>query len=608
MEATTLRNRKGILYLLLFFAVLCAVATPSVKAQNRAPVITITGGAGVTEGTPARFTVTLDAPTPAGGLTLRYRVADDGTADYVAPENEDTQTTTVNTATTSATITVPTTTDNVDEPDGAVTVTLLAGTGYTLGSPASAMVNVEDDDDPPVTLAFGAIAYTATEAGSNATVTVILNATPEREVVAPVTLTPVGEVTTNDYSANGVNGATAVTVRFAADASGAALTQTIIIAATDDGENEDNDESLALGFGAPLPSGVTTVNPMTATVILVDNKGSLLAEPRLIAATAMLRRHATRFESVTRNLVRDRLNHQGKRVWNFLISESESNGSVALSCSRKKRTGVCAWMDGTAVNFSGDAGGRQFDVYAGVDYFSENHVIGILASITSSELAVQEADYDTAQQEVGIYGGARLGGNLILDAAFSYAKSSSEVSEESEGQLISADFDSERFTLRAALTGSNRWAYGKGSLEIAPRTGILYIQEDLGSFRDNVGNQTPGENLQLGQAHLGPRLRWRHGGYEIVVEVPMKWDFQTELHDDANAFSAAIEVLLKFRLGKNLMVRLQGDYDGLGADTYESYGVGLAFDYLISRQARIQFSSETQHGALAVGLSLEATF
>ena len=41
------------------------------------------------------------------------------------------------------------TNDNVDEPDGSVTVELLPGTGYTLGTATSATVTILDDDEPP---------------------------------------------------------------------------------------------------------------------------------------------------------------------------------------------------------------------------------------------------------------------------------------------------------------------------------------------------------------------------------------------------------------------------------------------------------------------------
>jgi len=111
-----------------------------------APSVSIAAGAAVTEGTAASFTVTLSAAAPAAGLTLAYGVSEDGA--FVAAADEGAKTLSVSAGATSATLSVPTAGDGNDEPDGKVTVTLADGTGYTVGSPASASVTVRDDDEP----------------------------------------------------------------------------------------------------------------------------------------------------------------------------------------------------------------------------------------------------------------------------------------------------------------------------------------------------------------------------------------------------------------------------------------------------------------------------
>ena len=40
--------------------------------------------------------------------------------------------------------------DNVDEPDGSFMISLINGTGYTLGTNSRIMVNIMDNDDPPI--------------------------------------------------------------------------------------------------------------------------------------------------------------------------------------------------------------------------------------------------------------------------------------------------------------------------------------------------------------------------------------------------------------------------------------------------------------------------
>ena len=96
-----------------------------------------------------------------------------------------------------------------------------------------------------VTAEFGAASYTATEGGSAVTVTVTLSADPERSVTIPITAAGADGADTGDYSLS----ANSVTI----DSVG------------------DDDESVSLGFGAPLPDGVSEGTQSTATVNLTDD-------------------------------------------------------------------------------------------------------------------------------------------------------------------------------------------------------------------------------------------------------------------------------------------------------------------------------------------------
>ena len=57
--------------------------------------------------------------------------------------------------------------------------------GVTATSTETTTVSLVDNDDPAVTVQFGAAAYTATEGGTAATVAVTLSADPERTVDRP---------------------------------------------------------------------------------------------------------------------------------------------------------------------------------------------------------------------------------------------------------------------------------------------------------------------------------------------------------------------------------------------------------------------------------------
>ena len=110
-----------------------------------APEIRIAAGSGVTEGGDAVFTV-IASPAPSQPLSVSVRVAQTG--DFGAATGS--QTVTVPTSGT-ATVTVSTSDDSADEPDGWVTVSVRPGDGYAVESArGSASVGVADDDDLPV--------------------------------------------------------------------------------------------------------------------------------------------------------------------------------------------------------------------------------------------------------------------------------------------------------------------------------------------------------------------------------------------------------------------------------------------------------------------------
>ena len=112
------------------------------------PVVSITGGSGVTEGGAAEFTITASPAHPdAPSADLSVNVSIEVAGDYgVATESE---TVTVSPGG-SATLTIATTGDTLDELDGSITATLESGDGYTVSSTeGSATVNVVDDDASP---------------------------------------------------------------------------------------------------------------------------------------------------------------------------------------------------------------------------------------------------------------------------------------------------------------------------------------------------------------------------------------------------------------------------------------------------------------------------
>ncbi len=250
-----------------------ATATVSLL-DNDNPAVTVTfaqasytaseGGAGALvtvrlSAAPEREVVIPLTAAAAGGATGQG----EADADYAdVPANL-----TFAAAETEKTFTITALDDSIDDDGEGVTlgfdVSLLEG--VTPGSAATATVSLTDNDNPAVTVTYGASSYTASEDGAEAIVTVRLSAAPEREVVIPLTATATGGATAQGESGEDYTGIPS-SLTF-----GAAETEkTFTVTATDDGVDDDG-ESVTLGFGAPLPDGVTPGSEATATVSLTDN-------------------------------------------------------------------------------------------------------------------------------------------------------------------------------------------------------------------------------------------------------------------------------------------------------------------------------------------------
>ena len=156
------------------------------------PEVSITAGAGVTEGGNAAFTIIAD-PAPTAALTVDVTVAQSG--DFgVSPGS---RAVTIPTSG-SVTLTVATANDSTDEADGSVTATVDVGSGYTVSATAgTATVAVADDDDPPpppaVTPEVSITAGSNITEGGDAAFTVTADPAPAAALTVEVTVSQSGD-------------------------------------------------------------------------------------------------------------------------------------------------------------------------------------------------------------------------------------------------------------------------------------------------------------------------------------------------------------------------------------------------------------------------------
>ena len=145
------------------------VAPEGRQAPAPVPVLALAGPGAVTEGGRAGFTLTAD-PSPASDLAVTLRIAQTGAVAPPTALGERTVTMAANTATLA--VPVSTAGDATDEPDGALTVTVVAVGGVPVEGGASATVAVTDDDATAVVLS--APTGDIDEAGGRKTLTVTL--------------------------------------------------------------------------------------------------------------------------------------------------------------------------------------------------------------------------------------------------------------------------------------------------------------------------------------------------------------------------------------------------------------------------------------------------
>ena len=139
-------------------------------------------------------------------------------------------------------------------------------TRVSVGTTSQSTVSITDDDDPEVTVKFGATSINVDE-GDSATITVTISADPKRTVVIRITKTE-----ENGATAQGETGAdysgVPNSVIFTA---GKEQLKTFSFTATQDRIDDDN-ERMILGFDTDnLPSRVTEVNPGTQTINIGDD-------------------------------------------------------------------------------------------------------------------------------------------------------------------------------------------------------------------------------------------------------------------------------------------------------------------------------------------------
>ena len=151
-------------------------------------------------------------------------------------------------------------------------------TGVTAGTTAVTTVNITDDDDPEVMVSFEQALYTVAESDDpetldveehKVTVTVSLSADPERTVTVPLTATGQDGATDPADPPDPTDPADYTTPDDVTFGPGEISKTFELTAAGDD--VDDDGESVKIGFGSPLPTGITPGGTRETVVSITDD-------------------------------------------------------------------------------------------------------------------------------------------------------------------------------------------------------------------------------------------------------------------------------------------------------------------------------------------------
>ena len=244
-------------------------SSPYVSATPTLPVITITPSSQpVTEGDLIIYSLSA-SPALGANLQVKFTVADAPHADFIATRNQGSLSQTFLGSSSTQFFTLRAERDDVDEPSGPVTVTVVSGIGYTVGTPNTASIMV-NDDDPTTSEVTGTTAAIAEGSTKTFTVSIGRALRDAESLEIPLTFTgsaargtdyttacpaslPTG-VTCTDLNNTGSSSNPRVT--FTGSEAGSATSVTLTLTAMVDSDTEESVETVNINAGTPAASGL----------------------------------------------------------------------------------------------------------------------------------------------------------------------------------------------------------------------------------------------------------------------------------------------------------------------------------------------------------------
>ena len=278
---------------------------------------------------------------------------------------------------------------------------------------------------------------------------------------------------------------------------------------------------------------------------------------------------------------------------NYRIKADSSGVDAAFSSSAHSilNSGLNLWIEGQYSSYrhnnTARSDGEFGVVYLGADYFvHENLLVGVLGQFdwTRDETPIVGEIVDGDGWMVGPYVSTRLAQNLFVDVRGAWGKSNNSLSI--QGFVTDDEFDTTRWLLSAALTGSKQY----GNWRITPKASVSYLEEEQDAYLSTSGVQIGSQTVALGRAVFEPEIGYRHETESGIILEPHAslgavWDFESPeglsipgwlvTTDD---FRLRTEVGLIVSFPQRFAFRIAGGYDGIGSSNYRSYSARLWLD------------------------------
>lgn len=218
--------------------------------------------------------------------------------------------------------------------------------------------------------------------------------------------------------------------------------------------------------------------------------------------------------------------------------------------------------------------------FGGHAFLDENTLVGAMVQFDWADQSQRNTagKVDGLGWMVGPYFAAKMPDqSLAFDAFVTWGRSDNNVS--SDGTYTDK-FETERWMANAKLSGvfeSNGWT-------IQPAIEISYFKETQFSYVDSQNSTIPEQSISMGEMRFGPSVskQWTLDDGTVVqpsLGVAGVWNFAIDKEglfpssgQTSNDLRARFEVGLTIGRENEWALNVSGYYDGVGTDSFESYG------------------------------------